>query len=288
MAINRYRARRKKAWQDSAGGFVDSASACLKVVRPVLRVSLVLLALGGLGYGAWSAILTSPYFMVRNISIQTIPQMNESEVLQRVGLSERSNIFAFDPAQGQVNLLSHPWVAQAVVETALPDRVDIKLTAREPIGVLVMKRMFLVDAEGRPFIQAKAADCRGLPMLTGITSADFDTDAEMAQSRIRQAVDVARQYQALPMASFWALGSVAVGDGGRINLMLGQTRVLLGSQNFTVKLSRLNQIFSSLRKRKVGAEYILFGNDPKRVTVKESVLVGVEGTISLNATGARK
>mgnify|MGYP006153245845 CR=1 FL=1 len=288
MSINRHRARRKKAWQDSAGGVVDAAGVCLKYARPLLKTGLILLTLGGIAFGAWSAILTSPYFMVRNISIQTIPQMTDAEVLERVGLAEQGNIFVFNSAQGQVNLLSHPWVAQATVETTLPDRVEIRLKAREPIGVLVMKRMFFVDAEGRPFIEAKASECRGLPMVTGITSADFDDDAQSAQARIRQALDIAGQYAALPMANYWSLGTIVVGDGGRINLMLGQTRVGLGSHKFSVKLKRLNQIFASLRKRKVGAEYILFGDDPRRVTVRESVLVGVERTISLNAAGARK
>ena len=90
------------------------------------------------------------------------------------------------------------------------------------------------------------------------------------------------------MANYWSLGTIVVGDGGRIYLLLGETRVGLGSQKFSVKLKRLNQIFASLRKRKGGAEYMLFGDDPRRVTVRESVLVGVERTISLNAAGARK
>jgi hypothetical protein len=165
----------------------------------------------------------------------------------------------------------------------------VELKAREPIGILVMTRMFFVDADGRPFIEASPAQRKGFPMITGIAASDFEDNAEAAQQRVRRALGVARHYQTTAMAEHLKLGSVAIGDGGRINLMLGRTRVGLGSTRFELKLERLNQIFDSLKKRKVGAEYILFGDDPSRVIVKESVLASADGTsFSLNSAGAKK
>ena len=290
MGLNRYRLRRRKvARPASTRSTLDTFVSVWRVVGPVLRVSVIIAAVAGILYGSWTAVLRSPYFLVRNVDVQSIPHLSDADALKIVGLDKKTNIFSFDAARAQVNLLAHPWVAQAMVEKSLPDEVSIKVTERVPVGVLVMKRFFLVDIEGRPFVEVAPADAKAYPLVTGITEAEFEDDPKRARAQIRRALNVVSMYSVREMARAWPVGSVAVGLGGRMNLMLGQTRVGLGSTHFKLKLERLSQIYQALKRRKMGAEYILFGDDPSRVVVKESVLVGGEGTsFSLNATGARK
>ncbi|MEE2756307.1 MAG: FtsQ-type POTRA domain-containing protein [Myxococcota bacterium] len=286
---NRYRIRRKFAWADVWASLVDSSILVFRFLRPVVRILLTMTLVAGLGYGAWKTVLNSPYFVIRNVQIESIPQLSDEAVLSTINVGSNSNIFRFDAAQAQVNLLSHPWVAQALVNVELPDRISVALRAREPVAILVMKRMFFVDAEGRPFIETNASEREDYPIITGVSVADFETDETVAQARVRRALGVAAQYRNLPMASAWKLGSIALEFGDRVNLMLGEVRVGLGSDSFGLKLRRLNQIFDSLRERKVGAEYILFGDDPSRVVVKESVLKGADGSsFSLNSKGAEQ
>ena len=289
MGINRYRLRRRKVMRQSPGRKLDTMVSAWRVIGPILRVSVIVAAVVGIGYGSWTAVLNSPYFLVRNVQVESIPHITEAEVLEMAGLERKTNIFSFDAVSAQVNLLSHPWVAQAFVEKSLPDRVSIKLTERVPVGVLVLKRFFFVDVEGRPFIEVNAKEAKAYPLVTGLTKEQFESDPEGARSQIRRALNLVSMYSVRSMSRMWPLGSVAIGVGGRMNLMLGQTRVGLGTTHFKLKLDRLGQIYRALKRRRVGAEYILFGDDPSRVVGKESVLVGGEGTsFSLNATGARK
>ena len=85
------------------------------------------------------------------------------------------------------------------------------------------------------------------------------------------------------------MGSVDIAQGGRINLMLGDTRVGLGASGFETKLDRLERIHTALTERKIGAEYILFGDDSSRVIVKEKMVVDGNGeSLSLNTQRAHK
>ncbi|MGC6416914.1 MAG: cell division protein FtsQ/DivIB [Bradymonadia bacterium] len=286
---NRYRPRRRFEWNDTVGIAIDSGLFMFRFLRPVVRASLMLVLILGLGYGAWQAVLSSPYFVIRNVDIESIPQLDDEEVLARMNVVPNTNIFRFDAPQAQVNLLSHPWVAQALVTVELPDQISVELRPRKPVAILVMNRMFFIDEEGRPFIECDATDKGRFPIVTGITVQDFEADEMGTQARIRRALDVVRQYESLPMSSRWRAGSIAIESGDRLNLMLGGVRVGLGRDQFTVKLKRLNQIFNSLNKRKLGADYILFGDDPSRVIVRESAVKGTDGSsFSLNASGTEK
>ena len=43
----------------------------------------------------------------------------------------------------------------------------------------------------------------------------------------------------------------------------------LGTAEFDTKLERLKKVFETLKNRKVSADYILFGDTPSRVVVRE-------------------
>ena len=61
----------------------------------------------------------------------------------------------------------------------------------------------------------------------------------------------------------------------------------ISESGFDEKLSRLERVFATLKRRKVGADYILFGDVPSRVVVKERLRKSKKTkTVTLNVSGA--
>lgn len=272
MAGNKFRAR-------------ERASTLANVywrIRPVVRAAALAAVVGALLAVGWQGVLRSPYFRVRNIDVTEGPHFPRDEIIERVGLDRPINVFQFDADAARDALLTHPWVADAKVTTTLPDRATVEISERKAAGVIALDGLYLVDGTGRPFVRAKAGAAAGLPVITGVTRASYDAEPEHVEARIREALSVARLYTRTPLAAAWPLNGLHLATGGRTELLLGQTRVVLGRGAFKVKLERLGEVLGELKRRKKSARYILLSEDGKRAIVSEKPLEeGLDGSLSL-------
>lgn len=285
MARNRFRGNRRVGeGPETLGGRV--AGVLARVVRRVVKLSVVLALLGAVGYGGWQAVLRSPYFRVRTISVQPTKHLDRDAIVARLGLDDTTNVFRFDPEVAAEALRDHPWVARATVRKALPDRVEIEVVEREPAGVVVLDGLYLVDATGRPFVRPEPREALGLTVVSGLDRATYEADAEHGRERIRSALALARLYGQSPLAARRPLSAVHLDAGGKSELLLGRTRVVLGRDGFKEKLVRLEEIFSKLSSRNMDAEYILLSEDNRRAIVKErSIEREMSGSLSLRSEG---
>ena len=288
MANNRFRGRRVKTIRDNFSALSSWFRWVPTASRSFLRFGLLVTVLGGLGYGTYTAVLKSPHFTIRHVKIETIPQLSQDEILKTVGLDRPVNIFKFNPDDARRRLKMHPWVSRVDVAQHLPDRVDIKLSERRPTGVVALGEFFLVDGEGTPFVRADLKQVDQFPVVTGLSRNDFLRNPDQFRIRVQNALSVVRRYKRYGLkAGFPSVGEVYIGTANRISLMAGRTRIGLGSSGFDEKLSRLERVFATLKRRKVGADYILFGDVPSRVVVKERLRNSKKTkTVTLNVSGA--
>ena len=242
MTGNRYRGRRGRSFGEWCGDTWDSLTYAMVVAWPAIKAITIIAALTGTLYGGWLAAKQSPYFTIRHLTVTSTPHVSESHIQEKLGLTQKNNIFEFDAPGAQATLLAHPWVSRAEVKKILPNRLEVRVSERRPEGILVLGQLYLVDGEGRPFVSAGADDMGHFPMVTGIHRAEIDHHPETAFRKIRNGLAVVRMFKTFEVSSHWRLGSVNIDQGERINLMLGSTRVGLGSDNFAEKLGRLNQI----------------------------------------------
>lgn len=269
MGRNRFKG---KANPDGAPRFATLgmlARSAWRVARPILVAGLVIGSLSGLGVAAWHAVLRSPYFVIRQIDAEGSTHLTRDEVIARVGLESPVNVFRFEVGTAEDALLAHPWVATAEIEKSLPGQVTIRYEERRPEGVVVLGALYLVDGTGEPFAQPTPTEAAGLPIITGLDRTTYEADPTHAHERIRDALAVARLYQQSPLARRRPLSDVHMGDGGRTELLVGRTRVVIGRERFKHKLDLLARIFDQLETRKVDASYILMSSDDRRAIVKE-------------------
>jgi cell division protein FtsQ len=238
-----------------------------------LRHSIKGLAVMGgcalLAAAGWSMVQRSSYFNIRTIEVGETPHLDRVRIAALVGLEGPVNLFRFDARGAEEALAAHPWVATARVEKRMPDRVEIHLSERVPAAVVAIGGLYIVDADGQPFIRATPAEAAGLPLVTGLTREKFEAVPVEARARVREALALGRQYERSPMAAARPLSNVHVGDGGRLELMLGKSRVVMGQGDFRGKLERLERIYETLTQRGVDASYILMDDKGQRSIVKE-------------------
>lgn len=269
MAGNRFKGHRTAAARQKLAGVARVLGVVWRAIRPVTLTVLAFGILGGLGYAAWKAVLQSPYFTVRTINVEGSTHLTRDAVIARAGLAQRTNMFRFDPRLAEAGIEGHPWVAHAEVSTALPSTVTIDFEERRPEGVVVLGGLYLVDGTGEPFVKPSPAEAAGLPLITGLNRETYQADSQSAHARIREALAIARHYARTALAAHRPLSNVHLGEGGRLELFVGRTRVVLGQTEHRAKLRAAERVFAQLKKRKLDASYILLSEDEKRAIVKE-------------------
>jgi cell division protein FtsQ len=238
-------------------------------LRHSVKGLLLLMGLALLAAAGWSMVQRSTYFNIRTIEVGETPHLDRALIATLVGLDGPVNLFRFDARGAEEALAAHPWVASARVEKRMPDRVEIHLSERVPAAVVAIGALYIVDADGQPFIRATPAEAVGLPLVTGLSRELFESEPSTARARVREALALGRQYLRSPMSAARPLSNIHVGDGGRLELMLGRTRVVMGQGDLRAKLERLEQVYETLTLRGVDASYILMDEKGHRSIVKE-------------------
>ena len=283
---NRFRRPRRRYGRRISNALADGLVRLGFALRPHFRAAVLFACVGALGYTAWRAVLASPYFTIRHVKVVPSLHLDRDTILETVGLTVPTNIFRFEPTAAREALLAHPWVAAVRVTETLPDRVTIKIQERKASGIVVLDGLHLVDSEGQPFVRARSDEMGDLPVIT-VDREVITADVAHWQGRIRDALAVARLYDRVSVQIGRTLSNVHLAPGGRLELMLGSTRVTLGRGRYEQKLNLLTRTFTRMAERKVDAEYILLGDDQKRVIVKEKPIARPLSTsLTMNSQGA--
>lgn len=283
---NRFKGQRREALRARFAVIARGLGLVWTVIRPVVLTLLTFAIIGGLGYAAWNAVRQSPYFTVRTIEVEGTEHLDREAAIARAGLARRTNMFRFDPAVAAEQIEAHPWIARATVETALPNTVRIEFEERKPEGVVVLGGLYLVDSTGIPFVKPTPKEAANLPLITGLDRETYQADPHAAHARIREALALARHYVRGDLKR--PLSNVHLGDGGRMELIVGRTRVVLGRSGHEDKLRAAERVFAQLAKRKMDAAYILLSEDERRAIVKEVPLSDQpSGSLTMRGAGHR-
>lgn len=119
----------------------------------------------GLIAGAWIGgkealrrfVWENPDYFVRELNFSTDGALTREQVLTTANIVEGRNIFTIDLAAARTAIEKMPQVESAVVQRALPNRINITINERRPIAWVAAKgdedpsssdRSFLIDGRG--------------------------------------------------------------------------------------------------------------------------------------------
>jgi cell division protein FtsQ len=115
----------------------------------------------------------APRLVVRNVRIRTSLDISEEEVLAIAGIGGGEYFFRLDTEEVRRRLESYPLVRSAVVEKHFPDSLEVVLTERQPLSMLLYDTPegrsvpVVIDEEGVVFEFGQAVSDWNLPVLSG-------------------------------------------------------------------------------------------------------------------------
>ncbi len=214
----------------------------------LIKIFLFLVGLGGLSLALISGsqfLTSSPYFRLRNIVVTGVNDDLREELIKISGLKEGESLFSLDPAIIRRNIETHPWVRSVFLRKQFPHTLHIKAENEEPVAIVLLERMYLMDREGVIFKEFERDDSVDFPVITGLSTGGTRNGAYLK--------GVASFLDALclvdPRLSVKSLSEIHVEEDGALTIYFNQLpfKVFFGKDGFIRKIHSLTDIIRHLR-----------------------------------------
>lgn len=225
--------------------------------RRFALVNLGLLGLMGLSLGLVSLyyhLLTSPYFRIKdikNIEISGTHRLSPDLIREWARLGPETNLLALRPHRAEQAITAHPWVARAEITRKWPNRVQIKITEREPAALVQLGELYYADRQGNLFKPLSPGDPLDFPVITGLKQEEFipDQGGPLIYSQVMEVMDTLKE--AAPPLNLANISEIhADRERGFTVFANGlKSGVHLGLTDFPAKLQKFAQIWPVLTQK---------------------------------------
>ncbi len=145
----------------------------LKFIKGWFRTMAVLTSVPVIAFASWNAyreLKASPFFAVREITVEGASAVTKGDVLALSGIYEGQNMLSFDSAQAAEAIKKNVWITGADVRRRFSGVVRIKVAERRPVAIVKMDELYLMDTEGAVFKKLQSNEGFDLPVVTGFTA----------------------------------------------------------------------------------------------------------------------
>jgi len=274
MVIGRKKKKRNRRKQ--------SEPLASRVRRPALRAIkavLVLSALCALGYGSvmfYRVLVTTEHLAISSVAVTGAGRLAPEEAVELSGITEGQNILSFNAGEAAEALKTNPWVLAAHVKRRLPGEIEIVITERQPVAlVLLDKDLYVMDASGTVFKKYSVADRLDLPVVTGLTKEGLK-EGGAGSAGLLGLMAVLR-----PREGFVSLSNVSEINvdpvfGFSIYTLDEGVRLAVGSGSFAAKLASFDKVVAS-RGGTLGGIEAMDLNNSRSVVVRFTTRAFKEG-----------
>lgn len=248
-------------------------SRAMRVLRAVVGVLMVIGIGSGVVWGARKYVRTSPRFAVSEIMTSGGKRRGPEDIASIAGIAKGQNVFSIDLDAARRRLAADPWIETAELTRQLPGTISIRVTEREASGIVAMAEgTYLVTRDGLVIKRVESGDPLDYHVVTGILLKTLVEDREGATRTIRQALDLAYDYDRSPLAQRSPIQEVHVEPNGDMTLVVGKSGVVLrmGSGPYRKKLDQAVRIVGELDRRGAKPDTIMLDDEarPDRVVVR--------------------
>ncbi len=241
---NRYRTDRKERGKALLYGLKA-------LVGLVMSVSAVILLSAALAH-SYYALIEAPWLRIEEIEITGLKRLDRKEILNVLGVPRGSSILNLKIADLSRKLETVPWLQSAVVRLDPPGRLAIEVIEREPIAIILADGLYLLDKEGRLFVQTSIEESPGLLLVTGFSEQglhekDFLPSGPMEALReLLTALEKSRSWLPIQLISECRWRNY---EGFILYTAQKAVPIQLGSDEFEPKLGRLQRVLGTLVER---------------------------------------
>lgn len=203
----------------------------------VLAVSVGLLA----GY-RW--LTTVNYFALQNAEISGCSRLGTDHIREVAGLTPGVNVLSLSMDRMRADLTREPWVESVSVRRVLPGSVHIEVKEKSPSYLVQYQgTLYYADEVGRIIDKVESGQFVSLPQIE--VEAGMEKHLPLLAD-LRRAVS---EHQVPFDFGQIAWLRLSWGRGLEIRLMEPGIVLCLGSQNWHRNLSRMNMVWTDLRRR---------------------------------------
>jgi cell division protein FtsQ len=185
------------------------------------------------------SFLNHSYFSVREIKVSAGERIGGSEIVAMAGLSHGMNLWKIDTRKIEREIGRHPWVRSVQVRREFPHRVVIQVEERTAKGILVLGKLYYIDADGNVFLQMKEGEKTDLPLLSGLSRQElsYHSTPKKIQSALRLSDQLSQRSLPVSEIEFTKAGLV---------LYLASYPVVLhlGLEDWQEKLAMMDRIWA--------------------------------------------
>ncbi len=231
-----------------------------KYLLKLLVISVVIIILFFTGPKIYNFILNTPYFQIKDIRIEGLQTLSQSQVLDFSGLHLGENIFKINLKKTKSKIESCPIVKYVKISRNWPNSILINVKERMPIGLIKRDdQLYGLDEERVIFKLISEDPVIRLPLITGINN-DLVIGKIKDNFRLNTAVNLLEEFLnvALPISD-----QILIIDLSDIEYIILETKncgkIRLGNIDFNVlrkKLKQLCCVLEDIKEKTMTVEYI--------------------------------
>lgn len=104
------------------------------------------------------------------------------------GLNHGMNLWRIDPRNIETKVARNPWVKRVWVRREFPRRVVIEVQERVAKGIVVLSKLYYVDADGFLFKEVGDGESVDYPLLTGLQREELLSESQSIRQKIQDAL----------------------------------------------------------------------------------------------------
>lgn len=210
------------------------------VVDVVLVVSLVVLLL-----------TKTSYFNLQRVDVIGNARLSAEEVIEASEVEAGTSLLTVSLFEIAKRLKRHPWIRSASVYRRFPGQIVLEIDERVPKAIIAAEKLYYADEHGVLFTRLLPGDSVDYPLFTGITQEDLAGKSRSVARMVKRGIElhglISKETEGLRTSSIAEININPV-DGLTLILLSGR-RIILGTDDFTVKLKRLARLKAFLSRR---------------------------------------
>lgn len=246
----------------------------LRLFKIIIYVSAPAALVIGVWYG-YKEFTTSRYLALKKINVIGARTISTDEIIGLSGLEEGRNLFSFKVGAVENAIRKNPWVESVTVKRDLPDVVNINIREREPVALVKLGDIYVMDVSGVIFKKASVDDELDLPIVTGFTIDDVKRESAGVEGGLLELIRALRVRNGFNYASISEIHADEA-FGFTLYTLDEGVRVEIGKGGYEKKLASFDRIVRMRGGSLDGIEAMNLMND-REVMVRYTANVVREG-----------
>ena len=219
-----------------------------------------------IGMSLFTTFILTLIFSIKWANYQKIFKLNESIITGYDILNEQDYrkiisqldydiIYSTDIVEIRKALESNPFVKAARVSRHFPNRINIQIVERKPLGIINIDNQLMIDDEAVVLPGKKYSEDYLIPVLSGFNSAiELYPEGEKTYSiKVKEAVDILKKLSIHYADLYENISELTLNKDDEYVLILADrpTRVVLGKDNISLKFDILKSFDKALGQRQL-------------------------------------